>query len=85
MDKPEWFACAYCLLSIRSVKSKLKGQLMDVSYFCTFKEKNVEYDYFCKEWVCKNCWNPWNDWKWDKETDKEYRIDHSKCEKIDVR
>lgn len=56
--RPEWFRCETCLFGTLNVEFRNDTDQITCNINPETKTKAL-YD-FCKEWICKNCWNSWD-------------------------
>jgi hypothetical protein len=90
MSKPIWFVCKDCLFfkyeSYERIGDREEVLSEDIG-FCFFNNLHQlkTHKSFCSNWTCKNCFSKWDEWNWDKDIDKELRIDHNKCEKVEFK
>jgi hypothetical protein len=77
-----WLNCTKCLFC-RETEMEIAGEIFNQTY-CRNKNKEVYSNDYCKDWTCKNCWQPWNSWEWlkDEENDIDIFVDHSKCKEV---
>ena len=90
MSKPDWFVCNKCLFfryaSYERVGDKEIVFSEDTGN-CFFNNLHQLKDHksFCSNWKCKNCWDGFDAWRWEETTDKELRINHSKCQEVEFK